>query len=92
MRFRWEEQHFLGEDDDAEIEYGVGVAHEAIDANVRRLVFEVGERAAAGELFISRTALRKILIEGVSHSSRGTLRKLAQRQNTHPHVARTVSK
>ena len=89
---KWEEQFFLGEDEDAGIEYEAGAAHQAINANVRRLVRELGERSAADELTISRTALRKILVEGAGSSSRVTLRKIAQRQFTSSLVERTVGK
>ena len=89
---KWEEQYFLGDDEDAGIEYEAGAAHEAINANVRRLVRELGERSAADELTISRTALRKILVEGAGSSSRVTLRKIAQRQFGSSLVERTVGK
>jgi hypothetical protein len=44
---KWEEQHFLGEDEEAEIEYGVGQTADALNLGLRELCREFGEREAA---------------------------------------------
>ena len=49
---KWEEQYFLGPDDDAEIEYGVGQTADAFDLALRELCCELGEREAARKLGI----------------------------------------
>ena len=58
---KWEEQYFLGADDDAEIEYGVEESDGWLDAAIRKLCDELGERDAATAIGISRTALRRAL-------------------------------
>jgi len=79
---RWEEQHFLGTDDEAEIEYGVGQTADDLNSNLRDLCRELGEREAAQKLEISRTALRragKLGAEAMSRALRGRLaRKLLE--------------
>jgi hypothetical protein len=67
---RWEEQYFLGPDDEAEIEYGVGPTADDLDAGLRELCRQVGEREAARKLEISRTALRRAMSLGVELASR----------------------
>ncbi len=76
---KWEERYFLGEDDEAEIEYGVGSDESRLDAQLRELVHDLGERAAALELRISRTALRKALNSGVDSSSHAVRKQIANR-------------
>jgi hypothetical protein len=44
---KWEEQYFLGPDDDAEIEYGDGQTADELDLSLRELCRELGEREAA---------------------------------------------
>ena len=58
---KWEERYFLGEDEDAEIEYGVDLNGSRLGMLFRNLVRDIGERGAALELVISRTALRRAL-------------------------------
>jgi hypothetical protein len=58
---KWEERYFLGEDEDSEIEYGVDQSDGSLDASIRDLCDRFGERAAAQNLGISRTALRRAL-------------------------------
>ena len=48
---KWEEQHFLGEDEDAEIEYGIAENTVFLDAGIRRLCEEFGEKAAAQRIW-----------------------------------------
>ena len=67
---KWEEQHFLGEDEDAEVEYGVAESTVFLDAAIRRLSDEIGERAASQKIGVSRTALRRALKYGVDVLSR----------------------
>jgi hypothetical protein len=74
---KWEEQHFLGEDEDAEIEYGVAETMDALDAKVREWRNQLGERAAAERIGISRTALRRALKVGVAKMSRSIRARLA---------------
>jgi hypothetical protein len=69
---KWEEQHFLGEDEGAEIEYGVAESESLLDGKIRALCEEVGERAVAERAGISRTALRRALKGGVGKLSRST--------------------
>ena len=73
---KWEEQYFLGPDDDAEIEYGVGQTADAFDLALRELCCELGEREAARKLAMSRTALRRALRLGLEAMSRATLGRL----------------
>ena len=63
---KWEEQYFLGEDEDAEIEYGVDQSDGSLDAAIRELCDRFGERVAAQNLGISRTALRRALKYGAA--------------------------
>jgi hypothetical protein len=67
---KWEEQYFLGPDDDAEIEYGVGQTAGDLDSHLRDLCRELGEREAARKLEISRTALRRAMKLGAEAMSR----------------------
>lgn len=67
---KWEEQYFLGEDEEAEIEYGTSDGATRLDAAIRDLCDKVGERAAAERTRISRTALRRAL-KGGSPKCRG---------------------
>jgi hypothetical protein len=78
---RWEEQYFLGPDDEAEIEYGVGQTADEPDLSLRELCRELGEREAARKLEISRTALRRAMklgTEAMSRAIRGRLRTRVQ--------------
>ena len=78
---KWEEQYFLGPDDEAEIEYGVGQTADDLDLSLRELCRELGEREAARNLEISRTALRRALrldVEAMSRVIRARLRTRVQ--------------
>jgi hypothetical protein len=75
---RWEEQYFLGEDEEAEIEYGVAESESLLDAKIRTLCEELGERAAAERAGVSRTALRRALKVGVAKMSRSSRARLAR--------------
>jgi hypothetical protein len=77
---KWEEQHFLGADEDAEIEYGVAGSESLLDAKIRALCEEMGERTAAERTGISRTALRRALKVGVGKMSRSIQSRLARIQ------------
>ena len=79
---KWEEQHFLGEDEDAEIEYGIAENTVFLDAGIRRLCEEFGEKAAAQRIGISRTALRRALKRGAAVMSQSTRAKLARTART----------
>jgi hypothetical protein len=75
---KWEEQYFLGADEDAEIEYGVGqTAADALDLRLRELCCELGEREASRKLGISRTSLRRAMRLGVEAMSRAMRGRLA---------------
>jgi hypothetical protein len=76
---RWEEQYFLGPDDEAEIEYGVGQTADALDLSLRELCRQVGEREAARKLEISRTALRRAMRLGAEAMSRAIRSRLRTR-------------
>jgi hypothetical protein len=78
---RWEEQYFLGEDEDAEIEYGVDQSNASLDAAIRELCETAGERVSAEKLGISRTALRRALKRGVGSLSRATRERLLRRMH-----------
>jgi hypothetical protein len=41
---KWEEQYFLGSDDEAEIEYGIGSVPDDLDSCLRGLCGELSER------------------------------------------------
>jgi len=71
---RWEQRYFVGDDDDedAEIEYGIDEGASALDAAVRGLCEKIGQRAAAKQLGVSRTALRRALNSGADAMSRST--------------------
>ena len=73
---KWEEQYFLGPDDEAAIEYGVCQTADALDKRLRELCRELGEREAARKLGISRTALRRAMRLGVEAMSRAMLSRL----------------
>jgi hypothetical protein len=75
---RWEEQYFLGEDEEAEIEYGASDGATRLDAAIRDLCDKVGERAAAEASGISRTALRRALKVGVARMSKSIRLRLAR--------------
>jgi hypothetical protein len=76
---KWEEQYFLGPDDDAEIEYGVGQTADALSTRLRVLCHELGEREASRKLRISRTALRRATRLGAEAMSRAMSSRLATR-------------
>jgi hypothetical protein len=73
---KWEQQHFLGPDDEAEIEYGVGPTDDDLDLRLRELCREFGEREAARKLEISRTALRRAKRLGAEAMSRAMVSRL----------------
>lgn len=60
---KWEEQHFLG-DDDAKIEYGAAPHGVALDERLRRMCEEFGQRKTAEILGVSRSTLIKALKYG----------------------------
>ena len=73
---KWEKQHFLGEDEDAEVEYGVDPRADDSSDRLRDLCRRHGERATARNLGISRTALRQAVRLGrkaMSRAIRGRL-------------------
>ena len=78
---KWEEQYFLGEDEEAEIEYGVDQSSASLDAAIRELCETAGERVSAEKLGISRTALRRALKRGVGGLSRATRARLLRRMH-----------
>jgi hypothetical protein len=73
---KWEERYFLGEDEDAEIEYGINQSDGSLDAAVRESCRQIGERNAAYQLGISRTTLRRVLQCGVTQLSRATRERI----------------
>jgi hypothetical protein len=78
---KWEERYFLGEVDDSEIEYTVDECDGSLDAAIRELCNQFGERAAAQNLGISRTALRRVLKCGVGNLSRATRARMLRRMH-----------
>jgi hypothetical protein len=78
---KWEEQYFLGEDEDAEIEYGVDQSNTSLDAAIRESCETAGERVSAEKLGISRTALRRALKRGVGSLSRATRERILRRMH-----------
>jgi len=74
---KWEEQYFLGPDDDAEIEYGVDQSADDIDVRLREHCRELGERGTARKLGISRTSLRRAMRLGAQAMSRAMRGRLA---------------
>ena len=79
---KWEEQRFLGEDEDAEIEYGVDASEKLLDQHIRHATDALGERRAAIQLRISRTALRNALTRGVRCCSPAVRRELEKARRT----------
>jgi hypothetical protein len=73
---KWEQQYFLGPDDEAEIEYGVGQTDNDLDLSLRELCREVGEREAARKIGISRTALRRAKRLGAEAMSQAMVNRL----------------
>ncbi len=61
---KWEERYFLGDDEEAEIEYGVEESGSMLDAKIAAICEEIGERATARKIGISRTSLRRALKYG----------------------------
>jgi hypothetical protein len=76
---KWEEQYFLGPDDEAAIEYGLCQTADDLDLSLRDLCRELGEREAARKLEISRTALRRGMKLGVKAMSRAIRDRMAAR-------------
>jgi hypothetical protein len=74
---KWEEQYFLGEDEEAEIEYGADENKILLNYKIRDVCDEIGERLAAERLGISRTALRRALKVGGAKMSRSIRARLA---------------
>jgi hypothetical protein len=74
---KWEEQHFLGADEEAEVEYGVDESASSLDAAIRALCEEIGEREASKTFGISRTALRRAVKCGTAEMSRRTRMQLS---------------
>ena len=77
---KWEEQYFLGEDEEAEIEYGVDENESLLNSKIRDVCDEIGERVAAERIGISRTALRRALKVGVGRMSRSIRSRLARNE------------
>jgi hypothetical protein len=77
---KWEEQYFLGEDEEAEIEYGVDGYESLLNSKIRDVCDEIGERVAAERIGISRTALRRALKVGVGKMSRSIRSRLARNE------------
>jgi hypothetical protein len=77
---KWEEQYFLGPDDEAEIEYGAAENERFMGAKIQALCEEMGERAAAERIGVSRTALRRALKVGLAKVSRSIRSRLAHSQ------------
>jgi hypothetical protein len=78
---KWEEQFFLGLDEDAQIEYGVDEGGSSLDERVRRMCDDFGKRGTARRLGVSRMTLSKALAKG-SRSLRNPLRnRVAKRVN-----------
>ena len=75
---KWEERYFLGDIDDSEVEYGIDHGHGTLDGNIRALTDQIGERWAAKQLGVSRTALRRALKCGAAAMSRSTRAQLAR--------------
>ena len=73
---KWEEQYFLGADDEAEIEYGVGQTADVLVLSLREFCREFGERETAQKLEISRTALRRAMRLGAEAMSRAIVSRL----------------
>ena len=73
---KWEEQYFLGPDDEAEIEYGVDQSAVALDIAIRKLCGAIGQRRAAMQLGISRTALVRALKIGAGQTPLSTRRRI----------------
>ena len=85
---KWEEQYFLGEDEDAEIEYGVDESADGLATRLCELSRELGEREAARRLEISRTALRRAMrlgVEAMSRAMRGRLAAVLANQTEQQH-------
>ena len=78
---KWEEQHFLGEDEEAEIEYGAAEDEVSLNAKINDLCSAVGERMSAEKIGISRTALRRAMKLGIAKMSRSMRVRLARRCN-----------
>jgi hypothetical protein len=78
---KWEEQYFLGDDEGAEIEYGVDENESLLNSKIRDVCDEIGERVAAERIGISRTALRRALKLGVGSLSRATREWLLRRMH-----------
>jgi hypothetical protein len=75
---KWEERYFLGDDDDndADVEYGVGDDGGTLDVAIRKLCEAIGQRSAAEQLSLSRTALLRALKLGADALSRSTRAKV----------------
>jgi hypothetical protein len=73
---KWEEQHFLGEDEEAEVEYGTAETDDTADQRIMDLCDELGERGASRQLEMSRTALRRARRLGSSSMSKRLRKRL----------------
>jgi hypothetical protein len=71
-----EEQYFLGDDEDPELEDGVDKTRVWLNSKIRDVCDEIGERVAAERTGISRTALRRALEVGVAKMSRSIRSRL----------------
>jgi DNA polymerase family B len=78
---KWEEQYFLGEDEEAEIEYGVDENEILLNSKIQDVCDEIGERVAAERIGISRTALWRALKVGVAKMSRSIRSRLAHSES-----------
>jgi hypothetical protein len=77
----WEERYFLGEIEDSEIEYRTDQSDGSLDAAIREACKKTGERTAARNLGVSRTALRRALKCGVGILSRATRERMLRRKH-----------
>ena len=75
---KWEEQHFLGEDEDAEIDYGSSPDPVSLDDQLRRMCEEFGQRKTAEHLGISRSTLIKTLKYGFGSLGEKTRTRIAK--------------
>ena len=73
---KWEERHFLGEDEDAEIEYGTAETDCTADQRIKDVCDQLGERGASRQLEMSRTALRRARRLGTSAMSKSLRTRL----------------
>jgi hypothetical protein len=84
---KWEQQFFIGPDEEAEIEYGEAIAHDLLLKRLEVLCSEFGEREAGRQLGISRTAIRRALA-GYKLSRKTRAKLVSQSWDLSPSFAR----